>query len=569
MIVYRSGESTAPTEELLRRIRSLQREIEASKSPAYENAQKLLLDYGEFEAGVADAICGEANGATHVTRALRCAALRAGHVFLRSWRQQEQQGWVERLGASLAEIAALELPLTIRVAMLEGYAYYGLYPEMYAAAAEEFARGRESGEAVVIGIRSIGASLSGVVEATLQSSGWKTHSYTVRPGGHPFDRTLRVSAELGVEWRASGGSHFLIVDEGPGMSGSSFASVAQALASGGIARERIVFFPSWDADGSSFINKDAAEEWSKHSRYTANFEEVGPLSAAGLHDISAGKWRGVFCDNERVWPAVQPRHEARKYLRGGLLLKFAGLGRYGERKLELARALSNEGFTPAVAGLSSGFLANKVASGFPVLLTAQAPRELIARAAVYLAWRKKNLPRRRSISFDGLVQLIQVNAVEAIGAAPSDAWFSGMRREIDDREATAVDGRMLPQEWIDTPAGYLKTDAVDHHADHFYPGDADIAWDLAAAAIEFRLDASARRFLMERYRSISGDRVSESVLQFYEVAWLAFRAGYTAMACSSMAPGAERDRFDQQRRAYARLLRGPILKRQEKWLVSA
>ena len=128
---------------------------------------------------------------------------------------------------------------------------------------------------------------------------------------------------------------------------------------------------------------------------------------------------------------------------------------------------------------------------------------------------------------------------------------------------------MLAQEWIDTRAGYLKTDAVDHHADHFYPGDADIAWDLSAAAIEFRLDASARRFLMERYRAISGDRVSESVLQFYEVAWLAFRAGYTAMACSCLAPGVERDRFNRQRGEYERLLREAVLVRPERWLVSA
>jgi hypothetical protein len=557
MIVYRSGESAANPAELLGRIRSLHRELESAVSPLHDKVQTLLIEFGEFEAAVMDSMDAGADGSSSTGRVLRRAAIRLGHVCLRSWRQQHHQDWLGRLGASLAEISILELPAKVQVPVSEGYAYYGLYPEMYVAAAERFANTHEAGDAVVIGIRSIGASLSAVVEATLQNLGWRTHSWTVRPSGHEFNRTLHLSDWLEADLRARAGAVALVVDEGPGLSGSSFACVARALAGLGFPTERIVFLPSWDADGSSFVNRAAAQEWSRHRRYTASFEEVclgerrRLISSSRLHDISAGKWRDTFCESPRVWPAVQPQHEARKYLAGGLLLKFAGLGRYGEQKLEIGRLLSDEGFVPAVAGLNDGFLANKLASGASVYIGDSAPRELIERAAAYLAWRKRNLPRPRSLSFDQLLEMIALNCFEATGTALE----LQVDFELQDREATAIDGRMLAHEWIATQAGFLKTDAVDHHADHFFPGDGDIAWDLAAACIEFKLDGSERRYLLERYRSLSGDRVSDRVLRFYEIAWLAFRTGYATLASDAVGPGAEYARFARRLHGYRRVLR--------------
>jgi hypothetical protein len=577
MIVYRPNQTVANTADLLARLRALHTNLERAVAPTHDSVQAFLIEFGEFEAAVVDAIDGDSNRASQVSRVLRRSAVRAGHMFLRSWRQQPQQGWIERVGASLAEITALELPPKVRVSVSEGYAYYGLYPETYVTAAERFAAAHSAGDAVVIGIRSIGASLSAAVEATLQSLGWKTDSQTVRPTGHPFDRTLPLSDQLAAELRARAAAVFLVVDEGPGLSGSSFASVAEALEGVGVEADRIVFLPSWDADGSSFVNRQAAREWSRHPRYTAPFEEVllddgrlrRPASSTRLHDISAGKWRELLCGGESEWPAVQPQHEARKYLSGGMLLKFAGLGRYGEEKLGLARVLSNEGFVPALAGLSSGFLARKLASGTPVHADSAPKRDLLERSATYLAWRRKNLPKPRSLSFDQLMEMIQVNSREATGGCVSDSWLSGLRREVEEREATAVDGRMLVHEWIDTQRGFLKTDAVDHHADHFYPGDADIAWDLAAACVEFNLDTPGHQYFLDRYRAISGDDVSSRVFEFYELAWVAFRAGYTSMSAGAVEDGAERGRFEKLFRKYARMLRHVTQTRKEQWPIPA
>ncbi len=49
---------------------------------------------------------------------------------------------------------------------------------------------------------------------------------------------------------------------------------------------------------------------------------------------------------------------------------------------------------------------------------------------------------------------------------------------------------MLPHEWLLTATGYMKTDALDHHDDHFLPGCQNIAWDVACASVEFELDDS-------------------------------------------------------------------------------
>ena len=88
---------------------------------------------------------------------------------------------------------------------------------------------------------------------------------------------------------------------------------------------------------------------------------------------------------------------------------------------------------------------------------------------------------------------------------------------------------MLPHEWIATAAGYLKTDALDHGDNHFYPGPADIAWDVAGTIMEFELDAAAREHLIEAYVRAANDRGIRQRLPFSTAAYLAFRVGYAQM----------------------------------------
>lgn len=563
MIIYRSQERSVTALSALQRVRESFRAAQASTS--HQAVQQLLIDFGEFEAGVADAGIGEETATT-----LRRAAVATGHLLFRSWKQLELSLWTRQFCTALSRLNAADLPRTIHVSVPEGYAYYGLYPEGYLAAAERFASDKPPAHAVVIGIRSIGTSLSAAVAATLEEFGWTVDAHTIRPGGHPFGRVATIDDGLARDLRAAQTAEVLIVDEGPGLSGSSFGGVARAVREHGISTGRISLFPSWDADGSTFRNGDAAAEWSLHPRFTVAFDEIvkHPVAGTTLNEISAGRWREVFLRDEKAWPAVQIQHEARKFIRGSSLLKFAGLGRYGQEKLDLAETLDQERLAPPVLGLYNGFLETKLVSAVPFRPSGPVPQELLEQAARYLAFRALAFPREHSVPFDEMARMISFNTEQGIRTTLPDPWFAEMRREIEDRPATAVDGRMLAHEWIETPRGFLKTDAVDHHADHFFPGDTDIAWDLAAAAIEFRLDEAERRFLLERYQQLSGDRIPPAVLAYYATAWLAFRLGYCSMAAEATADR-ERERFQLERARYSGLLQHAVRALVHDWQVPA
>jgi hypothetical protein len=413
----------------------------------------------------------------------------------------------------------------IEISVPEGFAYYALDPELYRIAARRFLEDARPARVAVIGIRSIGTTLAAVVESELRARGVAAESWTVRPRGHPWNRELRITDRLARRWREWPG-WFAIVDEGPGLSGSSFASVAECLSGLGVPDERIVFLPSWQTDGSGFVSETARRRWQRHRRYTADFEELGLFP--GARELSAGRWREM-CG---TWPAVQPQHERRKYLCGDRLFKFAGYGRYGREKLERAHRLS--AFTTPALGFENGFLEMRWVPGRPARLCPG----LIQRAAEYLAFLRREFRTGEPADTGPLAEMIACNTGEP--------WPGPLPEE----EAVVLDGRMLPHEWIETADGFHKTDALDHHDDHFFPGPHDIAWDVAAFAAE----TSAGEAFVEHYRSQSGDHEIAARLPFYRAAYLAFRLGYADLAVRALAGTEEAARFDRERARYCRAL---------------
>lgn len=490
MLVYRTqAEEIDPALEI-RRLRT---------SPRID----VLMRLGEIES----AVCDLGHPAAPALRRAILAAAR-GHT-------------------ALDELAACELPGRIRVSVPEGYAYYALYPEMYAEAARRFYRAVRPERAVVIGIRSIGTSLSAVVAAALEDCGCEVDSWTVRPRGHPFHRMLEL--EHPIDSRP--GTHYAIVDEGPGLSGTSLTSVAAAL---GLPDERISFFPSWLPDGSAFLSQAARERWRRHARWAVAFEEVLPCPAPD--DISAGKWRERF-SNGAAWPAVQPQHERRKYLGRDFIARFAGLGRFGRARLARAEQLAAAGFAPEPLGLDNGFLHLRLVRGG----TPQLDRDLLDAMARYLRFLAAQPESPRGVTFDGLLEMIEVNTGRAGPLEP-------FRRAFEDAKSVAIDGRMLPHEWLRTETGFVKTDALDHHDDHFFPGPQNIAWDVAGACVEWDLDTHATEYLAAR----CGDAGLAARLPFYRIAYSAFRAGYAALASQALAGTPDAARFEALARRYRR-----------------
>ena len=241
MLVY--GDAATIEDAGDKRARILQSVAEASAMPAgvirHAALVAAFIEAGELAQGVADAAFTERgqDGRTPAQDAAMGFLLDLAGLVRLSW----DSGF--RRIAPLRAAAALRgarLPDRIRVKRPEGYTFYTLYPEAY----REAARGLAPERLRVVGLRSIGTGLAAMVAAAAGAPA----PVTLRPVGHPFRRELALADSLRSELTADPAARFAIVDEGPGLSGSSFGAVADFLEDHGVAPERIRFFPGHVGD---------------------------------------------------------------------------------------------------------------------------------------------------------------------------------------------------------------------------------------------------------------------------------------------------------------------------------
>jgi hypothetical protein len=451
------------------------------------------------------------------------------------------------------------LPEEIGAKLPEGYAFYALYPEAYAAAAQRL----PTGDHRVIGIRSIGSSLAAVAATALSDAA----PVTVRPVGHPFQRELALGDELRNELAGHTGA-FVVVDEGPGLSGSSFGAVADALEELGVEPGRIAFLPGHGGELGPQASERHKSRWARALRPVAGFDEVvrphlvrwceelvGP-AVEPLQDISGGAWRERVYGSEAEWPPANAAQERLKFLLGAesgtWLLKFGGLGRIGERKLERARALHAAGFTPEVAGFRHGFLVERWREDAGALHDGLDRPALLERVGDYLGFRARAFSGGSGASVEALFEMAQVNAGEALGAHAADA-LERFRPELGRLDALVrrgeTDNRMHAWEWRVAPEGLLKTDALDHHAAHDLIGAQDVGWDVVGAAVELGFDPDETARLARRVGA------APELLKFLLPSYLAFQTGAYAMAADSHAGwAAEAERLRARSQFYARRL---------------
>lgn len=535
-----------------------------------------LIELGELEQAVLDAQLEKEGRERWTALSSRTGKLTrwVAEVLLGSFRHKGAPpsfDGVRSKGATLREalrglrdLRGVGVPDDLLVTVPEGYAFYGLYPETYLEAAGRLrapSEGAWRGELRVIGIRSIGTSLAALVAA----AGRADVAATVRPGGHPFARTLALSGRLARMLTDGAGAEALwaVVDEGPGLSGSSFGAVADWLEDWGVKREAIVFFPSHANDPGPHASEQHRARWETARRSVVSFEElfIGPASPwpierwvedltgridAPAEDVSAGRWRERLFPAGSAWPPAHLQQERRKYLLRAAgtrwLLKFAGLGRYGREKLEMSIALAAAGLSPRVSGLRHGFLVTPwLERARPLPLAPVDRRELVEKVAEYVAFRATRWPvgsASRGASPTKLLEMAESNAGQALGsnaAEPLRVW----RERLPELEALArpvlTDNRMHAWEWLLTRDGrILKTDAVDHHAGNDLVGAQDPAWDLAGAIVELAFAGEeAERFLEAAARR--GVRTTPEQLSFYKVAYLAFQMGWHLMAAEALA----------------------------------
>lgn len=499
----------------------------------------LFIRAGELVQGLEDAAfaCREADdwdaGAQGRATALRDLAA----LVLRSWAGRTPAP-ARQVAAALAALAAACPAGRIATRQPEGYGCYALYPESYGLAAATLA-----GPApVVIGLRSIGTSLGAMVAARTGAPLF----VTLRPTGDAFHRVCRLSPGLAARLRQGRDSAVALVDEGPGLSGSSMAGAAATLEALGWVPQRIHFLPSHNGLPGPAASEPIRARWQAARRLVVSFDAMAlgeggrPLASwvedltgpalRPLEDIGGGRWRDRHRFPER--PPGGGMRERRKFLLtsdgGTFLLRFVGLGEAGEAALARGTALSEAGFLPPLLGLRHGFLVERwLGEARPRAAVPPGEAE-IERLAAYLAFRARRLPAaaEAGASLPELARMAVRNSAILLGR-PVDApkLLAAAARLDARRRPVATDNRLHRWEWLELPDGRLiKTDGVDHCAGHELVGCQDIAWDVAGATIEFGLDAAAQRALCARLAR-RGVAVDPELLRVCFPCYAAFQAG--------------------------------------------
>src|SRR4029077_18548579 len=530
LLVFREGRRRVSGPDL-RLALMAQLEAFGGGSPR-EKLVSALLRAGELECGVAD----EAGAAAHTLAELTdclAEALLSGQL-------------PDHVSKVKNTVSRAPVPEWLNISTAEGFAYYALHPLAYADALAKLPALPEN--IVVVGIRSIGTTLSSMSAAAARLRGLQVQRMTVRPDGHPYNRRTRFSPAQTqvIQCGVASGAVFLIVDEGPGLSGSSFLSVAEALEEAGVLRGRITLLCGHEPNVDALCSANAAQRWRRFNCVPISDEGRKPERADVF--IGAGQWRGQLCSSESAWPGSWSNMERLKYVSSAekterRLFKFAGLGHYGDPVLEREEQVAMGGFGPLPRRERDGFVSCPWLDGRPMVADDLSPA-VIARLAEYCAFRADVFGLAEG-DLGPLQQMTEHNLAELGFDLPVALKFE---------RPVIADGRMQPHEWILTSTDkMLKTDSGSHGDDHYYPGPTDIAWDLAGAMVEWRMNAEQAGEFLDLYRHGSGDNASARIADFLR-AYTVFRCAFCKMAASALQGTAEQARLDLAAAHYAAFL---------------
>jgi hypothetical protein len=374
-------------------------------------------------------------------------------------------------------------------------------------------------------------SLAALVAAALRAP----PATSVRPVGQPFMREIKADPSIAGGSLGDENSCFAIVDEGPGLSGSSFAAAATWLARQGVDLRRIHFFASHGGEPGAAASSTSLNIWKACSRHPARAEDV-LFGHHGLRSWVAeqvGPLQGALTQLPQTIAVHRVAgFERPKFLVRGQeqnwLIKFTGLGEIGQRKFRDARALGQAGFSPPAKAVCHGFLVQHWVSGQPLAAAPKSRAQHIRLLAEYLSFRSQRLGTPSGgASIEQLCDMATNNTLEALGRAAANrlkrrlSSFGAVDALI---EPVRTDNRMHVWEWIRHKGGVIKIDAIDHCEAHDLIGCQDIAWDVAGSAIEHKLSASELGALC-REMAARGVQVEPVLLSAMIPCYLAFQIG--------------------------------------------
>lgn len=572
MIVYGDLSRQEPLERCVG-ILSLMLEQAANGDPRPSRIRGILVRAGELEQALFDSpeVLPAAARTRGLAAARRSTSL-AAKAFDRacSGTPEEARAALRASHAALAAIRGLRGG-TLRVRIPEGFAFYALYFQSYRNQALAWAKDHErspESRVLVAGIRTIGTGLSAIVAATLRARGFHVRRITVRPGGHPYDRRVEEplpAAALGI-----------VVDEGPGLSGSSMLAVADAMQRAGVGE--VSLFPA-HAKGPGGKASDASRrQWREFPSYPSDaspprfegrslveqlWSGVRPAVSGPLDrvlEIGGGAWRSAHYESERAWPAVCRPLERPKLLcasrdGGRVLFKFCGIATAPGLDRTLAAQVARRaaplaalGFAPRLLGETHGYVAWEWVDGHP-LGVQDASFPLLVRMGAYIA--RAALPplspEASRAARERIEAMLRANTAESLGDEAAGVAGEEFRRSTVNPEAPqAGDGHLAPHEWIRAASGVIvKTDIGGHDVDHTWTGAQPVHWDLAGAIEEWDLHGAQAQALLRGYHDAGGTAVAPAALHAYRTAYAAHRAGQAAFFGAVETDAAERERLQR------------------------
>ncbi|MBB3233790.1 hypothetical protein [Phyllobacterium endophyticum] len=576
MLVYgdvERFEKPAATRASIARLMMACSELEPGRE-RHETLVRAFIATGELVQGLADREFDK-TGADDVSMIQDAGAkllLGQAQAILQSWRNGFD-GLLPLPENWRTTLRHLDSGEPVRMKRGEGYAFYALYPETYIEAAS---KSKLTPEAIVIGIRSIGLGLAALVCATIGAR----PAYSLRPVGNPYERCVRLTSKLSRCILANPRADFAVVDEGPGLSGSSFGSVADWLEANGVAPNRIHFFPSHACDPGPHASAPHRMRWKQRPRHVVGFDDAILNSPSHEHrlqtwvtdlvgsanwsrrDLSGGAWRSVRYSDPSLWPPSYSQMEKRKFLMqaegGAWHVKFAGLHE-SAHKAQRGSLLAEAGFSPKIAGACYGFIVERWADGASLDSVNVRKRKMVDHLGRYLSFRARHLPAPGGgASIQMLCDMAVFNVEKAVGAKSAEKLrplIGSPDRLCRNLHRVDTDNRLHPWEWLITgDQNLLKTDALDHSSAHDLVGCQDVAWDVAGACVEFDLSSGERQRLAELIAQEVDCDLRDHVLDVFEACYLGFQIGLWSQA-SAIADGAERPRIEGTIKRYLTRLR--------------
>lgn len=267
MIAYGTHHEDIEAAPALGRLGGSIAQLLAAGRSDFDPITKTLIAAGELASAVLDELHPHADD-LHPAAALWTAPVASlARASDAAWRADVQacDAALEAAMRAIDACARSYVPREVTRRVCDRSACAALGPELYADAARAWGGSRQGERVVCLGLRTFGVTLAAAAAAGLTSRGVDASMMTLRLRGNPVDLSLVLTPRLRRAIQEWVDVTFVIVDDEPGVSGSSIACVANALSAIGVEDRRIVSMPGYRPTMSSLNDASALARWEQHA----------------------------------------------------------------------------------------------------------------------------------------------------------------------------------------------------------------------------------------------------------------------------------------------------------------